>query len=77
MAAELQPSLQDRVVMTTRHCLRFELGWCPIHANPEPWKRLPEPPGPLCIENGATRLECRFDCARCRMELVLRQEPHR
>lgn len=72
VAAELQPSLQDRVVMTTRHCLRFELGWCPIHANPEPWKRLSEPPGPLYIENGATRLECRFDCAHCRMELVLR-----
>jgi len=76
-AAELQPSLQDRVVMTTRHCLRYELGWCPIHANPEPWQRLKEPQGPLFIENGPTRLECRFDCARCRMELLLRQEPRR
>jgi putative protease len=72
-AAELQSSLKDRVVMTTRHCLRYELGWCPVHANPEPWKRLPEPEGPLFLENGPTRLECRFDCARCRMELVLRQ----
>ena len=72
-AAELQESLQDRVVMTTRHCLRFELGWCPVHANPEPWKRLAEPKGPLFLENGPTRLECRFDCARCRMELILRE----
>ena len=72
-AAELQASLRDRVVMTTRHCLRYELGWCPVHANPQPWKRLPEPQGPLFLENGPTRLECRFDCARCRMELVLRE----
>jgi putative protease len=74
-AAELQEDLLGRVVMTTRHCLRFELGWCPVHANPEPWKRLAEPEGALFIENGATRLECRFDCARCRMRLVLRERP--
>jgi len=71
-AAELQASLEGRVVMTTRHCLRYEMGWCRVHPNPEPWKRLAEPEGPLFLENGATRLECRFDCARCRMELVLR-----
>lgn len=72
-AAELQASLRDRVVMTTRHCLRYELDWCPIHSNPEPWQRLPEPTGPLFLENGPTRLECRFDCQGCRMELVLRE----
>ncbi|WP_026939242.1 peptidase U32 family protein [Holophaga foetida] len=71
-AAELQASLTGRVVMTTRHCLRFEMGWCPVHPNPEPWKRMPEPKGPIFLENGPTSLECRFDCARCRMELVLR-----
>jgi putative protease len=70
-AAELQTNLQGRVVMTTRHCIRYELGWCPVHANPEPWKRLQEPDGPLFLENGTTRLECRFDCGRCRMELLL------
>jgi putative protease len=76
-AAELQSNLQGRVLMTTRHCLRFELGWCPAHPNPEPWARLREPQGPLFLENGATRLECRFDCGRCRMELLLcpRREP--
>jgi putative protease len=72
-AAELQANLADKVVMTTRHCVRYELGWCPVHANPGPWKRLAEPEGPLFLENGPTRLECRFDCARCRMELVLRE----
>jgi putative protease len=74
-AAELQPGLEGRVVMTTRHCLRFELGWCQIHPNPGPWKQLAEPEGPLFLENGPTRLECRFDCARCRMELILRGRP--
>ncbi|BDU72156.1 peptidase U32 family protein [Mesoterricola silvestris] len=73
-AAELQADLRGRVVMTTRHCLRFELGWCAAHPNAEPWRRLAEPAGPLFLENGPTRLECRFDCARCRMELVLREQ---
>jgi putative protease len=76
-AAELQDGLKGRVVMTTRHCVKYELGWCPVHANPEPWRRLPEPRGPLFLENGATRLECRFDCRRCRMELVLRERRER
>jgi len=76
-AAELQESLHGRAVMTTRHCLKFEMGWCHVHANPAPWKRMVEPLGPLFIENGPTRLECRFDCRRCRMELLLcdRREP--
>ena len=72
-AAELQDSLDGRVVMTTRHCVKFELGWCRLHENPEPWRSLPEPAGPLFLENGATRLECRFDCHQCRMELVLHE----
>ena len=72
-AAELQDSLDGRVVMTTRHCVKFELGWCHLHDNPEPWRSLPEPEGPLFLENGATRLECRFDCHQCRMELVLHE----
>jgi 23S rRNA 5-hydroxycytidine C2501 synthase len=71
-AAELQSDLRGRVVMTTRLCLRYELGWCPHHPNPEPWQHLPEPAGPLFLVNGPSRLECRFDCTRCRMELVLR-----
>ncbi len=71
-AAELQSDLRGRVVMTTRHCLRYELGWCAIHPNAEPWRQLAEPDGPLFLENGTTRLECHFDCARCRMELILR-----
>ncbi|WLT32721.1 U32 family peptidase [Geothrix sp. PMB-07] len=75
-AAELHDSLDGRVVMTTRHCVKYELGWCHVHDNPEPWARIPEPQGPLFLENGSTRLECRFDCARCRMELVLHEQGH-
>ncbi len=72
-AAELQDSLDGKVVMITRHCVKYELGWCHVHANPEPWAHIPEPSGPVFMENGTTRLECRFDCARCRMELVLHE----
>ena len=67
----MQTNLDGRVMMTTRHCLKFEMGWCNVHKNPTPWIQMPEPAGPLFIENGPTRLECRFDCANCRMELLL------
>ena len=70
-AGDLLETLAGRVVMTTRHCLKYELGWCEVHVNLQPWTHLKEPEGPLFLENGPTRLECRFDCARCRMELVL------
>jgi len=73
-AAELQSDLRGRVVMTTRHCVKYELGWCAVHPNPEPWRALPEPAGPVFLENGPTRLECRFDCATCRMQLILRSQ---
>lgn len=70
-AAELRDSLAGEVLMTTRHCLRYELGWCPEHPLDRPWVRLSEPVGPLFLQNGDTRLRCRFDCGHCRMELLL------
>lgn len=70
-AAECGVDLKGRVVMRTRHCLRYELGWCAAHPNPRPLAALREPSGPLFLVNGATRLRCVFDCAACRMQLVL------
>jgi putative protease len=70
-AAEVSRALTGRVVMTTRHCLRYELGWCQVWSNQTDAPGLPEPRGRLFLENGRTRLLCKFDCDRCRMELLL------
>ncbi|MBI4876103.1 MAG: U32 family peptidase [Acidobacteria bacterium] len=61
-AAESGLDLAGRRVMTTRYCVKRELGMCP-----------PARPGePLALidENGR-RLELRFDCALCQMEIFL------
>ncbi len=63
--AEAGTPLTGRPVMTTRYCLRYELGSCPRHhpgARPEePWT-LEDPQG--------RRLTLRFDCARCEMQVL-------
>lgn len=54
-----------RPVMTTRYCLRYELGRCPRHHDVEAPARswsLAEPQG--------RELTVRFDCIRCEMQLL-------
>jgi putative protease len=63
-AAEYGLDLRGRTVMTTRYCLRYELGWCGRDT------------APLFLRNAeGDRLELRFDCTRCEMEVVY-HEPH-
>lgn len=64
-AAESGLDLRGRRVMTTRYCLKFELGLC--------HKQRPEarPQEPLSlIDAQGTKLELQFDCARCEMHVV-------
>jgi hypothetical protein len=71
-AAESGLPMAGRVVMTTRYCLKYELGRCPRTANPgasvtdappEPW---------VLVDDENRRLRLHFDCARrdCVMEIV-------
>ncbi|MDE7160848.1 MAG: DUF3656 domain-containing protein [Muribaculaceae bacterium] len=65
---EMEPALEvmprkdaGTVVMTTRHCIRREMGACLKEGGA---KRLPEP---LTISSGNLRFSLDFDCARCEM----------
>lgn len=59
----------DNVVMTTRYCLRRELGLCLKQNRGSKTNRVREP---LYISSGKHRFRLAFDCRRCEMQ-VLRQ----
>ena len=66
-AAESGLDLQDRVVMTCRYCLKYELGDCRRPTpHPEPW---------FLVDDEGRRLRLRFRCEQpdCVMEIVYEQ----
>lgn len=65
-AAEVQrPAGKQPVVMTTRYCLRRELGAC--LRTPEGARLKP----PLTLAHGSSRFTLEFDCRQCRMRVLL------
>lgn len=67
-AAETGMSLQGRKVMTTRYCLKHELGLCPKDG-----RKVERPAEPLALlDEEGHRLQLNFDCSRCQMEVWLR-----
>ena len=51
-----------KALMTTKYCLRYELGQC-LHRNPDAVA------GPLCLQNNGRWFRLEFDCSNCRMLL--------
>jgi putative protease len=65
-AAESGLDMHDRKVMTTRYCIKHQLGACPKDENSE---RLNSP---LFLQDAeGHKLELRFNCAKCEMEVHL------
>lgn len=67
-AAEAGAVLRGRAVMTTKYCLKHQLGLC---MKQHPATRPPEPLS-LHDEEGHV-LELRFDCRRCEMQVLYRK----
>lgn len=63
-------NLRSRRVMTTRYCLKHQLGLCPKDGAGAASARPAEPLTLVDNEDGH-RLRLRFDCARCQMEIYL------
>jgi putative protease len=59
---DLEDSLYDRAVMTSRYCLRREIGEC--------LRQKPKHRGALYLQRGALRYRLDFDCRRCEMRLI-------
>ena len=52
-------------LMFTRHCLRYSMGWCPVHQRGQsPFRE------PYYLLHEGARLRLEFDCARCEMRVV-------
>ncbi len=68
-ALELAPCRKEEAfrtaIMTTRYCLRRELGRCLKTPRGKEWQ------GPLYLQTGKTRLRLDFDCLDCRMRVML------
>jgi len=70
-AAESGLDLSGRRVMTTKYCIKHQMGWCKTHPNPKaPPSEPPAEPLALVDEHGA-RFPLRFRCAECVMEVYL------
>ena len=57
-------------VMTTKHCIKHQMGWCKLYPNPKaPPSTPPEEPLVLVDEFGQ-RFPLRFKCSECVMEVL-------
>lgn len=61
-----------KALMTTRYCLRYELGACLQHKCND--SIAPEYRGELFLENNGRRFRLHFDCAQCQMQIFLCDE---
>jgi putative protease len=57
--------LSSVAVMTMKHCLKYQLGYCPKTKE----KNLPLKE-PLTLTSGKNRLTLRFDCVHCEMQVI-------
>ncbi|WP_299254532.1 U32 family peptidase [uncultured Cytophaga sp.] len=65
-AFELQWDPGKARVMTTKYCVKYELGKCPIHQRETMGEKLIEP---LVLKNGDNEYKLKFNCKPCEMEI--------
>jgi hypothetical protein len=66
-AAESGLDLHGQKVMTTKHCLRYQLNACPRQPNPV---KLKEPL--YLVDEQGIEYPLRFNCAECVMEVYFK-----
>jgi putative protease len=67
-AAESGLDMHRRKVMTTKHCIKHQMGWCLRYSGKEPVLPRPQDPLSLIDEQGQV-YPLLFQCARCEMEI--------
>ena len=55
--------------MFCKHCLRYSMGWCPIHQRVRSPYREPY----FLVSNDGKRFRLEFDCKNCQMKVKAAQ----
>lgn len=64
-AAFEKESAEEAVLMFCKHCLRYSMGWCPIHQR----VRSPYKEPYYLVSNDGKRFALEFDCKNCQMKV--------
>lgn len=65
MAYEKEP-VEEAVLMFCKHCIRYSMGWCPVHHQ----VRSPYQEPYYLLSNDGKRFRLDFDCKYCQMKVV-------
>lgn len=68
-AAYEKERVEDAVLMFCKHCLRYSMGWCPIHQR----VRSPYKEPYYLVSNDGKRFGLEFDCKHCQMKVKAAQ----
>ena len=66
IAFEKQSDHQGKTVMTTKHCLKFQMGFCPKYGGNKPLNFSE----PFSLNDGTNELRLDFDCLQCVMKVI-------
>jgi len=61
--------VEDAVLMFCKHCLRYSMGWCPVHQR----DRSPDKEPYYLVSNDGKRFRLEFDCKNCQMKVKAAQ----
>ncbi|WP_455962044.1 peptidase U32 family protein [Bacteroides bouchesdurhonensis] len=61
--------LEDAILMFCKHCLRYSMGWCPIHQR----ERSPYKEPYYLVSNDGKHFRLEFDCKNCQMKVKAAQ----
>lgn len=64
-AAYEKERVEDAVLMFCKHCLRYSMGWCPVHQR----VRSPYKEPYFLVSNDGKRFRLEFDCKNCQMKV--------
>ena len=57
---------QDAVLMFCKHCIRYSMGWCPVHHK----ERSPFREPYFLVSSDGRRFRLEFDCKKCQMKVL-------